>query len=62
MGSIEALQKNKRNCQKCGGGYVINGDPSDVWCELPWIDVPTEGLCEFCRPTGKYFLNNVGVK
>ena len=54
-GTIKSNHKNRRNCEKCGAGYVINGDESKYWCEFPWFDengiafIP-EGLCEFCTP------------
>lgn len=65
MGIIKPLQKNKRNCEKCFAGYCINGDPSDCWIEGGFweevkgklVPIKIEGLCEFCRPTGKYSLN-----
>lgn len=61
---IEAQQKNKRTCEKCFALYVINGDESGLWCEISPRNsdgvyiYPLEGECEFCRPTGKYSLNN----
>ena len=56
---IKPLQKNKRVCEKCSATYCINGDQSDYWCQL-LEEVPVEGLCEFCKPTGKYSLKNYG--
>ena len=60
MGIIKPIQKNKRMCENCGAGYVINGDPSEYWCQTPNLiddfgyDIKIEGLCEFCRPSGRY--------
>lgn len=51
---IKPIQKNKRICAKCGATYVINGDPSCYWVVYPEKNVEVEGLCEFCRGTGKY--------
>lgn len=49
MGNIEPKDKNKRNCENCGAGYVINGDESKFWCEIGFNNVIKEGLCEFCK-------------
>jgi hypothetical protein len=63
MGVIKPIQKNRRICEKCNAGYVINGDESEYWCQIPTlvddfgVCIKKEGLCEFCRQTGKYSLN-----
>jgi hypothetical protein len=65
MGAIKPLEKNVRTCEKCFASYCVNGDPSDMWCEISSVDskgefiYKIEGLCEFCRPTGKYSLTNM---
>lgn len=51
--TIQPLQKNKRNCVCCNGGYVINGDPSGLYQQFPFHDAETEGKCEFCNPENK---------
>ena len=61
MITVEPLQKNKRICSKCFATYVINGDTSDYWREVPEmnaggvIEIKVEGLCEFHRPNSKYY-------
>lgn len=62
MGIIKAIQKNKRICEKCHATYCINGDESEYWCELREKGVEINGLCEFCRPTGKYSLSKKNNK
>jgi hypothetical protein len=59
---IKPLEKNLRTCEKCAALYCINGDPSDMWCEYSRkkkkeFIYKQEGLCEFCKPTGKYSIN-----
>lgn len=54
---IKALEKNKRICITCNATYVINGDPSGYWYQYPTKNIKSEGLCEFCRPTGKFSLS-----
>lgn len=66
MGSIKPLEKNKLNCENCSAGYVVNGDPSQVWQQQPWgkmigeeiVLLEFKGLCEFCKKSGKYSLAN----
>lgn len=55
MPVITPLQKNLRVCVECSATYVINGDPSDYWCQLSSKN-PVQGKCEFCRDSGKYSL------
>lgn len=63
MGAIKPLEKNLRTCTQCHALYCINGDPSDMWSQIsPQNEsgyiYKVEGLCEFCRPTGKYSLKD----
>lgn len=46
---LQPKEANKRNCEKCGFAYVINGDESWYMCQLPWRDKPYEGLCMYCK-------------
>lgn len=55
MTTITPLQKNLRVCEECNATYVINGDPSEYWCELS-SDNPVQGKCEFCRSGSKYYI------
>lgn len=63
MGTIEPLPKNKRICEQCHATYIINGDPSNYWCQLQNLPekgvLLIEGLCEFHRPIGKYSLKKL---
>lgn len=54
MSTIAPLKNNLRVCEKCSATYVINGDPSEYWCELKG-NYPVYGRCEFCRPGSKYY-------
>jgi len=55
MPLVIPLQKNLRVCEECSATYVINGDPSDYWCQLTSKNL-LQGKCEFCRDSGKYSL------
>lgn len=50
MPVIISNPKNRRNCERCNAGYVINGDESSYWCLLPWPGIKNEGKCQFCKP------------
>lgn len=63
-GSLQPNPDNLRVCEGCNASYCINGDPSGFWgCSALTkihgdlgVSQIKEGLCEFCRPTGKYSL------
>lgn len=56
--SIIPAQQNLRVCESCNATYCINGDESGYWLCFNIFNKPQEGLCEFCKPTGKYSLTN----
>lgn len=57
MPAIKPHPKNCRYCENCNAGYVINGDESQYWCQIPGLlkddtfnlQAQVNGLCEFCR-------------
>jgi hypothetical protein len=54
MPFIHPLKKNLKVCTNCNATYVINGDPSEYWCEID-LGYDKYGKCEFCREGSKFY-------
>ena len=50
-----------RNCEKCGASYGQYNEEKETfneyWCELGDSSQETKGVCQFCNPNSKYFIN-----
>lgn len=54
--------KMSSNCENCGAFYEPykvgeSEDASTFWCELPNPQVKVKGLCQFCNPKSKLYVN-----
>lgn len=62
------------NCSSCGASYSTynvktegKDDWAEVWCCIPYFEVIDEkpvikavkGVCQFCNPKSKYYLNEI---
>ena len=51
-----------RNCEKCGASYGQYNEEkennfTEYWCELGDKSKETKGVCQFCNPKSKFFID-----
>lgn len=49
--------KNREVCEKCCGTYATGKEYGDYWYQFPLKDKEPKGLCEFCNPNSKWYVN-----
>lgn len=47
---------NKRICENCKATYATGKDYGNYWFELPEENLEIKGLCEFCNPNSKWYV------
>jgi hypothetical protein len=60
------------NCEKCSSSYenYNNQKSAEYWCVAPqselingeWFVKKPKGVCQFCNPKSKYYLNGAKPK